>query len=146
MLRKNRIKILVASLFILPFVLFHLCKPGGFLDHTELAHAVSIFHNMNQVELTLRDDEVIDITKVKILWISAEGSHEIFNGVPLKKPDYCYGSNTFSIYYGDRFIGDLTHTKFNNWHSHDYNFILSKSDGSYVVDWEVTGPDAYFNP
>ena len=143
---KKPITMILLTFVAIALALYQLCKPGCPLSHTELAHLVSEIHNMNQVKVTVHEEEGVSDSHVKILWTSVKGTQTIFNGNFIMKPGYVYGANTFSVYYEDRLLEEFTHTKLNNWYSHRYNFILNKSGDSYSVDWVVTGPNAGFNP
>ena len=124
-----------------------LCKPGRWLDDSEIAHAISYFSNLNHVDMDV--DQELNLSDLRIVWEldGPPGEHPIaqkvlFDGEQLLLPDYVYGWNYFSVWYRETMTKRFSHFKTNNWHSNSYTFIIKQNNGVPIVKLKIAGPDA----
>lgn len=132
--------------FICFLVVRELCKPGRWLETTRMAHAMRYVTNMNDIEIDIGKN--LDAKKVRVIW-ELDGPPEksplaiktLFDGSRADPPEYVYGWNHFSVWYGETLVKRYSQFKANAWHSHIYYFRLKSEKGAPVVQLKIVGPD-----
>lgn len=87
-----------------------------------------------------------DLKEVEIIWISEfDESRTVYkNGKEKEKIGHIYGHNRFIVKHREEEIIKSGHFKTNNWHSHDYIFIINTiSDNLYSINFIVDGPNEH---
>lgn len=122
--------IFVAALLILKFAY---AKSGS-----ELGHLSNVIFNNNTLELNCTG---IDRKDVDVIWEPEEARADtalVISGIPIHKPGYVYGGNTFIIRAdGKRF--ECGYFKERNWDPYDYRIDVSKTTAGYTIGFFADG-------
>lgn len=97
--------------------------------------------NPNFIELVNNSD--LPTTNFKVTW-GASGANPLTlyekghdNQLTFKE----YGSNYFSLLYGDSLVAQFWQFKHNNWHGHRYTFNIQELNDSLDINLLIEGPD-----
>ena len=99
---------------------------------------------MNPNYLHVSTDKNLDLSKVKIMWMSELLAPSIIfeNGNQLDIKFKEYGKNKFHVYYDDKLLHTFSHFKANNWHGNEYYIMIYFHDKIIRVNTRIIGPDS----
>lgn len=115
-------------------------QPGGSIAKTEIGHIVSMFVNLNTVDVKI---EEINENDIEIFWkdefngkIAIYKDGKLINKIPMR-----YGGNTFIVYYKGKILKEYLQFKTNWWHYHKYQFKINKENKIPKCRINIIGPD-----